>query len=253
MLVLESKRRTNRDDFIHIFILHFKPIWKSFANHYTQILSPTFIQWWCFKPVTIRTSRLVMETLIMPEEICNKDSHCLRSTLRWRHNDHDSVSNHQSHGCLFRRRSKKTSKFRVTGLCVGNSPGPILLPGPVNSPHKGQLRGKCFHLMTSSWSNGSLEKKVQNRFNRWDGRQQPGLIGHIENQPGLSSPLKIVIFNYEVNVICSSTVDESKPNCVTDEPTDDSVEFGWWSPLWALPDLVDFRPRSFGFHPFLGL
>ena len=40
--------------------------------------------------------------------------------LPWRHNDHDGVSNHQPHGCLFnrlfRRRSKKTSKFRVTGL-----------------------------------------------------------------------------------------------------------------------------------------
>ena len=39
----------------------------------------------------------------------------------------DSVSNHQPHdcllNCLFRRRWKKTSKFRVTGLCVGNSPG----------------------------------------------------------------------------------------------------------------------------------
>ena len=46
-------------------------------------------------------------------------------TLWWRHNDHDSVSNHQPHECLFnrlfRRRSKKTSKLRVTGLCVGNS------------------------------------------------------------------------------------------------------------------------------------
>ena len=47
--------------------------------------------------------------------------------LRWRHNGHDSVSNHQPHDCLlkrlFRRRSKKTSKLRVTGLCAGNSPG----------------------------------------------------------------------------------------------------------------------------------
>ena len=46
--------------------------------------------------------------------------------LQWRHNEHDSVSNHQPHVCLlnslFRRRSKKTSKLRVTGLCVGNSP-----------------------------------------------------------------------------------------------------------------------------------
>ena len=62
--------------------------------------------------------------------------------LRWRHNDHAGVSNHQPHGCLlnrlFRRRSKKTSKLRVTGLCVGNS------PGPVNSPHKGPVTRKMF-------------------------------------------------------------------------------------------------------------
>ena len=48
-------------------------------------------------------------------------------TLQWRHNGRDSVSNHQPHDCLlnglFRRRSKKTRKLRVTCLCVGNSPG----------------------------------------------------------------------------------------------------------------------------------
>ena len=38
----------------------------------------------------------------------------------------------------FRRRSKKTSKPRVTGLCAGNS------PGPVNSPHKGTVTRKMF-------------------------------------------------------------------------------------------------------------
>ena len=47
-------------------------------------------------------------------------------TLQWRHNGDDSVSNHQPHDCLlnrlFRCRSKKTSKLRVTGLCAGNSP-----------------------------------------------------------------------------------------------------------------------------------
>ena len=60
----------------------------------------------------------------------------LLAPLRWRHNDHAGISNHQPHGCLlnrlFRRKSKKTSKLRVTG----------------------QLRGKCFHLMTSSCCNG---------------------------------------------------------------------------------------------------
>ena len=50
------------------------------------------------------------------------------SALQWHysHNGRDSVSNHQPHDCLlnrlFRRRSKKTSKLRVTGLCAGNSP-----------------------------------------------------------------------------------------------------------------------------------
>ena len=44
-------------------------------------------------------------------------------TLQWRHNEHDGVSNHQTHNCLlkrlFRCRSKKTSKSHVTGLCAG--------------------------------------------------------------------------------------------------------------------------------------
>ena len=47
-------------------------------------------------------------------------------TLQSRHNRCDGVSNHQPHDCLlnllFRRRSKKRSKLRVTGLCAGNSP-----------------------------------------------------------------------------------------------------------------------------------
>ena len=45
---------------------------------------------------------------------------------QWRRNEPDGVSNHQPHDCLlnrlFRRRSKKTSKLRVTGLCAENSP-----------------------------------------------------------------------------------------------------------------------------------
>ena len=46
--------------------------------------------------------------------------------LQLRHNERDGVSNHQPHDYLlkrlFRRRSKKTSKLRVTGLCGRNSP-----------------------------------------------------------------------------------------------------------------------------------
>ena len=60
--------------------------------------------------------------------IVNSDGYACSTTspLQWRHNEHDSVSNHQPHDCLhsrlFRRRSKKTSKLRVTGLCAGDSP-----------------------------------------------------------------------------------------------------------------------------------
>ena len=46
--------------------------------------------------------------------------------LHWRHNGRNGVSNHQHHNCLlnplYRCRSKKTSKPRLTGLCAGNSP-----------------------------------------------------------------------------------------------------------------------------------
>ena len=57
--------------------------------------------------------------------------------LQWRHNGRDSVSNHQPCDCLlnrlFRRRSKKTSKLRVSGLCVGNSPGTGEFPAQMAS------------------------------------------------------------------------------------------------------------------------
>ena len=48
--------------------------------------------------------------------------------LQWLHNEHGGVSNHQPCDAIVcltvysRRRSKKTSKLRVTGLCGGNSP-----------------------------------------------------------------------------------------------------------------------------------
>ena len=87
--------------------------------------------------------------------------------LQWRHNDYCSVSNHQPHGCLlnrlFRRRSKKTSKLRVTGLCAGNS------PGPVNSPHKGPVTRKMFpfddvimHCMMSNYIESVFMKITDN-------------------------------------------------------------------------------------------
>ena len=57
--------------------------------------------------------------------------------LHLRHHGHDCISNHQPYDCLlnslFRRRSKKTSKLRVTGLCQGNSPGTGEFPAKMTS------------------------------------------------------------------------------------------------------------------------
>ena len=53
-------------------------------------------------------------------------------SLQWRHNGRDIVSNYWRLHCLlnrlFRRRSKKSSRLRVTGLCEGNSPVTCELP-----------------------------------------------------------------------------------------------------------------------------
>ena len=60
-----------------------------------------------------------------------------RCTLQCRNYGCDSVSNHQPQDCLlnrlFRRRSKKTSKLRVIGLSMGNSPGTDEFPAQTAS------------------------------------------------------------------------------------------------------------------------
>ena len=70
-------------------------------------------------------------------KLWNVITHSFHISLQWRHNGHDSVSNHLPYDCLlnrlFRRRSKKTSKLRVTGLCTGNSPGTGEFPAQMAS------------------------------------------------------------------------------------------------------------------------
>ena len=59
------------------------------------------------------------------------------TSLQWRYNGREGVSNHQPHDCLlnrlFRLRSKKTWKLRVTSLCAGNSPGTGEFPAQMAS------------------------------------------------------------------------------------------------------------------------
>ena len=86
-------------------------------------------------PVTYFVSEIRWRLRIGDAETSSNFWH--RVSLQWRHNELDCVSYHQPHDCLlsrlFRHRSKKTSKPRVTGLCAGNSPGTGEFPAQMAS------------------------------------------------------------------------------------------------------------------------
>ena len=111
----------------------------SFYVIYTQLFhwsenAIIFRQFWSLAvlEVVILTVQLVMKIssrwqhfLFSVYERAQCVNYVVKSLL-WRHNECHGISNHQPHECLlnrlFGRRSKKTSKLRVTGLCLGNSP-----------------------------------------------------------------------------------------------------------------------------------
>ena len=76
-------------------------------------------------PTIITIGNLYSPTKIEIWNVLSRHSLSCRA-LQWRHNEGRGVSNHRGLDCLlnhlFRRRSKKTPKLRVTGLCKGNSP-----------------------------------------------------------------------------------------------------------------------------------
>ena len=86
--------------------------WSSFPNHGPISHSKISVKW---------TRLYNLSGILLPLQ-----------PLQWRHDERDGVSNYHrldyllSH--LFTRRSKKTSKLRVTGLCEGNSPVPSEFP-----------------------------------------------------------------------------------------------------------------------------
>ena len=72
-------------------------------------------------------------------------------TLQWRHNERDGVSNHQPHDCLLNLLFKAQIKENIQATrhwpLWGEFTGDRWIPRT-----KGRQRGKCFHLMTSPWS-----------------------------------------------------------------------------------------------------
>ena len=91
-------------------------------------------------------------------------------TFHWRHNGRYVVSNHQPRDCLlnrlFSRRSKKTSKLCVTGLCVGNSSATGEFPAQRASNTEnasvwwrflGKIRSVCRHAHISTHKHTFIE------------------------------------------------------------------------------------------------
>ena len=114
--------------------------WNSNRNQYISIQEyafenvckmASFSSW----PQWIKSSNIIVQERPWWRFVCYRL--VLVNTLGWRHNGRDNVSNHQPHDCLlnrlFRRRSKKKSKLRVTGLCVGKSPGTGEFPAQMAS------------------------------------------------------------------------------------------------------------------------
>ena len=82
------------------------------------------------------------------------------SPLQWRHNEIDGVSNHQRLACLLRRRSKKTSNLRITGLCEGNSPVTGEFPAQRTSDVENVSIWWRLHDITSSLLHSDLQSSM---------------------------------------------------------------------------------------------
>ena len=79
-------------------------------------------QWWpsLLTHICVTRSRENVDIVLLDFAFLSLHHH-IYTALHWRHNESDSVSNHQRLDCLlnrlFRRRSKKISKLHVPGLC----------------------------------------------------------------------------------------------------------------------------------------
>ena len=94
------------------------------------------------------------------------------NALRWCHNEHDGVSNHQPYDCLFnrlfRRRRKWTSKFRVTGLCERNSLVNGEIPAQiVSNAEMFPLDDVMMEIVDDYWWHGGIDTSQSPVLNSW--------------------------------------------------------------------------------------
>ena len=100
------------------------------------------------------SNNTTLEDILLP---CRHTGLVSKSALQWCHNERDGVSNHQPHDCLlyrlFRRRSKKTSKFIASLAFVRGMTGEY----PAQRPSNAENVSICWrhhvpHRITAEWS-----------------------------------------------------------------------------------------------------
>ena len=94
--------------------VHLLSVWKIILDKNMYVIqNSSNLSWW------ITTWKFV-------RELTSEATKSSNVPFQWRDNQRDGASNHRCLDCLlnrlFRRRSKKTSKLRDTGLCDANSP-----------------------------------------------------------------------------------------------------------------------------------
>ena len=134
---------------ISLSMMFFPEQWRETASGQGALI--TCLQWVvlaCYKWITHTADAFVKATAGVTRTLLDTaQTHYFPRTqipftsLQWRNNGHDGVSNHQLHDCLlsrlFRRRSKKTSKLPHWPLWG-------IHQWPVNSPHKRPVTRKMF-------------------------------------------------------------------------------------------------------------
>ena len=73
--------------------------------------------------------------------------------LQWRHNERHGISNDQYLDCLLSRLFMRTSNKHQSSASLAFVRG--IHWWPVDSPHKGPVTQKMFHLMTTAWMTSS--------------------------------------------------------------------------------------------------
>ena len=106
-------------------------------------------------PFVIYTYRIYCSSILLRRYDLNAQKDLVTFPNKEHYSDVIMGANHQPHDCLlnrlFRGRSKKTSKPRVTGLCEGNSPVTGELPAQRTSNAENVSIWWRHHDVTKEW------------------------------------------------------------------------------------------------------